>query len=537
MKNLFREMLIKLIDDTKVLNRTQWSQYLMVSEAAISQWLTGKTFPKSEHLRNILSYLNDFEDAKIQDSLYDFYEMSNLPVTESLPEDQQEKLRGVRSISDYINLADFYAFQVELSRVHGALKKEFIYLCTEFARSLKEFSSVNSERSDIRILRDALLKIENAHINEFFSKFIQEKVPELEVAEENPIEIPRDAKCSGEESIGSKIIKPLHNLKSIYRMDAPNSGPEYKCEIFMLHFDENRGQKIEIPEIEAEEIVFYKIGGECEWIFKDSETLDFRSNNIGWLKCNQKLDSKAVLPKSQLNIHKSGYGVLILYNESGIKFESGFNSEKSNHYSHSHYFDYYINKLPSKKVDYISLFKTSMSNAVFDLNKFSNTVWEEIYLNSIFEKWPAFRESVISLKLINVPAHRKKEKAVRLSSHYGYEIIIPIYSSLNILTYQSPMDNNNHEDLLVNIDSPEVIRTEINGLHKAGCANLYVLNCEVPHYFYGGDQDTICLNFKIKRHTVTNAVDGNLIIKNPIVDIDNPNKFYEKTILRDNFVG
>jgi len=533
MKNLFKEVLVKLIDDTKVMSRAKWSQYLLVSEAAISQWLNGKTIPKSEHLRNIISYLENFETQEIQNALYDFYDVADMPVTISLNEDVQDKFRGFPTISDYISSSDLYAFQVELSRVHGTLKKDVLYLCSEFVRSLKDLTKVNSERLDIQILHEALLKIEKNHITDFLGNFIEEKASEPDIVPENLIDTSKVVVDDKTDNTLKHTNKALHNLRSIYRMDDPENGSEYKCEILMLAFNSHNFQEVNIPEIEAEEIVFYKVDGECEWLFDNSETLDFTKNNIGWFKSKQKLDTKSFFPKSRLKIKKNGYGILVLYNESGIRFEDHYKPQKRVTYSHYSHFDYFINALPNRKVEYINLFK-NLQNKRFSKKRLS--ISEEVYLNSIFDKWPGFRDSVISLKLVNIPAWKKGQKEVLLNSHFGYGVIIPIYSSLNVFTCRLPLENNSVDELRVSIDNPEIVKTEIESIHKSGNANLYVLNCEIPHYIMGGEHDTICLYFQIKRHSVTNIVDGNLIIRNPIIDIDNPTKFYEKTILRDNFV-
>lgn len=74
----FALLLRRLLDETDIFSRSQWAEFLNVSEAAISQWVTDKTVPRAELLRMIVELIRSVDDAP-HEPLREFEKMAAKP--------------------------------------------------------------------------------------------------------------------------------------------------------------------------------------------------------------------------------------------------------------------------------------------------------------------------------------------------------------------------------------------------------------------------------------------------------------------------
>src|ERR1700741_4381421 len=80
----FAASLRRLLDETVTFNRREWSKFLNVSAAAISQWITDKTIPRPETLRLIVEFVRSVKDAP-PEPLQQFEAMSANPSVDVSP--------------------------------------------------------------------------------------------------------------------------------------------------------------------------------------------------------------------------------------------------------------------------------------------------------------------------------------------------------------------------------------------------------------------------------------------------------------------
>lgn len=80
----FAASLRRLLDETGIFDRREWSRFLNVSGAAISQWLTDKTIPRPETLRMIVELVRSNKNAP-REPLQQFDAMSANPSVEVSP--------------------------------------------------------------------------------------------------------------------------------------------------------------------------------------------------------------------------------------------------------------------------------------------------------------------------------------------------------------------------------------------------------------------------------------------------------------------
>ncbi len=80
----FAASLRRLLDETGIFDRREWSRFLNVSGAAISQWLTDKTIPRPETLRMIVELVRSNKNAP-REPLQQFDAMSANPSLEVSP--------------------------------------------------------------------------------------------------------------------------------------------------------------------------------------------------------------------------------------------------------------------------------------------------------------------------------------------------------------------------------------------------------------------------------------------------------------------
>ena len=80
----FAASLRRLLDETGIFSRREWSRFLNVSKAAISQWITDNTVPRPETLRMIVELVRSIKDAP-PEPLQQFDAMSANPSVDVSP--------------------------------------------------------------------------------------------------------------------------------------------------------------------------------------------------------------------------------------------------------------------------------------------------------------------------------------------------------------------------------------------------------------------------------------------------------------------
>lgn len=487
METLFSIALLNLIDSSGIFTRSQWSQYLLVTEAAISQWLTGKTIPKSDHLKNILLFLENFETDDVRKYLLDFYEMADKPIKETLNEDFQSRFKGVSTISDYISSSYLNSFQVEMTRMNCAVKREFIFLCTAFAKVIKNKSSDMKLSEDLWMFKSALQNIGS------------DKLMGLVLDSINEIKM-HDFNVSPDESSPSDADREISTdhakaVKSVYKIE-DRITPGFNCEIFYLDFQKSINGKIKLPPIKANEIFLYKIKGKFNWVFDGYGKFDFLENDLGRFRMN----TGVMFPPSDLEIVDDGFGFLILCEGA----------------SDTQYMERYINQLygNSKILDLLPKVENiskdflpfdcvlgKLPKTEFEFNKIINNegvtkqyLFNQAYFNPFGDRFSMFLDSFVSLKFLIVSKMHLHEKVIALENSSSSEIIVPLFSSVKALTYNM-QELENREALMVDSNDPNIVETEIPGIKEANNSpNIFMLRSGTYYKLLSEkDEKTVCM--------------------------------------------
>ncbi|HVU98722.1 MAG TPA: sigma factor [Puia sp.] len=178
METLFKIALSNLLDKTGIYSRFEWASYLLVSEPAISQWTNGRTLPKAEHLSSILLFLENYDRKDVQQYVYEFYQMADLPIEKTLEESLQDRYGKYQTITEYISLTYQDALNIEVSDLNGLFRKHFYYLCSYFARALKDVKSDFNEVEASFVLSKALSAITERNFQQLItSKLVEQSSP------------------------------------------------------------------------------------------------------------------------------------------------------------------------------------------------------------------------------------------------------------------------------------------------------------------------------------------------------------------------
>src|SRR5438067_7899875 len=107
----FAKILRRLLDETGIFNRKEWSDFLGITPSAISQWLHDETMPRPELLRMIVGLVKS-SDGVPRDVLEDFESMASKPADQVLPPGR--RLEG--SINAYLVSPVLNGFMRDLRR-------------------------------------------------------------------------------------------------------------------------------------------------------------------------------------------------------------------------------------------------------------------------------------------------------------------------------------------------------------------------------------------------------------------------------------
>lgn len=177
----FKDTIATLMDGTGIYTRSQWAEYLLVSESAISQWTTGRTLPRAENINRILLFLEPYKGLNyvVRYALHDFYILIDRPIEQSLGPQLAESYSRYRTLTHYLTEQLMEAFMVELEGLPGKLHKDIIYTCTALLRAtytaLQEGSIAEVER-----LPQALKLLNEERIQDLLKGLMIQKIDEID---------------------------------------------------------------------------------------------------------------------------------------------------------------------------------------------------------------------------------------------------------------------------------------------------------------------------------------------------------------------
>lgn len=119
--SLFASTLRRLLDETGVFTRSEWAEFLHVTESAISQWVCDNTLPRAEHLRKIMWVLRTADDVPAR-IIAAFDQMAAMPADEVSP---HRKNLG-STVGDYMINPLLDAFLRDLRRLDPPAREKFL---------------------------------------------------------------------------------------------------------------------------------------------------------------------------------------------------------------------------------------------------------------------------------------------------------------------------------------------------------------------------------------------------------------------------
>lgn len=122
----FAEVLRRLLDDTGIFDRKEWSEFLGITPSAISQWLHDETMPRPELLRMIVGLVKRSDDVP-REVLEAFESMASKPADQVLPPGR--RLEG--SINAYMVSPLLNGFTRDLQRLQPTDQEKVLLRASE----------------------------------------------------------------------------------------------------------------------------------------------------------------------------------------------------------------------------------------------------------------------------------------------------------------------------------------------------------------------------------------------------------------------
>jgi transcriptional regulator with XRE-family HTH domain len=122
----FAEILRRLLDDTDIFDRKEWSEFLGITPSAISQWLHDETMPRPELLRMIVGLVKS-SDGVPREVLEAFESMASKPADQVLPPGR--RLEG--SINAYMVSPLLHGFMRDLQRLRTTDQEKVLLRASE----------------------------------------------------------------------------------------------------------------------------------------------------------------------------------------------------------------------------------------------------------------------------------------------------------------------------------------------------------------------------------------------------------------------
>jgi hypothetical protein len=102
--------------------------------------------------------------------------MADKPISETIDPDLLERYLKFRTITEYISSAYLYPFLVELSELSGYFRKEFLYACSAFIRSVNELARDCSEGENADIFVKVLRSLTDETIGKCLTQSMDAQV-------------------------------------------------------------------------------------------------------------------------------------------------------------------------------------------------------------------------------------------------------------------------------------------------------------------------------------------------------------------------
>jgi transcriptional regulator with XRE-family HTH domain len=131
-RSVFATTLTKLLDETNLFNRREWSEFLNVSQPAVSQWVNDKTIPEPDLLQMILRVLRE-SDGVPREPLDDFEALMVRPFADISP-------HGTRldpTLGDYLLRPLLKGFFRLYDPLPANLKREVLNEASQLCRALR----------------------------------------------------------------------------------------------------------------------------------------------------------------------------------------------------------------------------------------------------------------------------------------------------------------------------------------------------------------------------------------------------------------
>lgn len=139
-KSRFATVLSALLDRTDLFTRSEWSEFLKVTPAAISQWVNDKTVPSPELLRMIIGVLRE-SDGVPQELLLEFDHLARRPSKEISPHGD----RLDRTLGDYLLRPLLKGFFGVYEPLPAELKEKVLQEASQMCRALKRARRAQGE--------------------------------------------------------------------------------------------------------------------------------------------------------------------------------------------------------------------------------------------------------------------------------------------------------------------------------------------------------------------------------------------------------
>ena len=128
----FVSLLRRMLDESGIFSRSEWAEYLRVSEPAISQWLNDHTMPKAEHLRKIIWTLRN-KDNVPKNLITEYESLLELSAHEVTPHFN----RIGNTLGEYVISPLVQTFLMDLKRLNPTEQEKLLLLASERCAEVK----------------------------------------------------------------------------------------------------------------------------------------------------------------------------------------------------------------------------------------------------------------------------------------------------------------------------------------------------------------------------------------------------------------
>lgn len=147
--NTLANCIEKLLDETQVFKRKEWSAHLSISEPAMSQWTQGETCPRADILQRIIDVIKIHGDTKITQKILDeFNTMSLLPIEKVT---SRKSFKGAPNIASWLASQQVAVLKFKIAKIPASQQGDVI---KQISNLLDTISSMKGESKINQILED-----------------------------------------------------------------------------------------------------------------------------------------------------------------------------------------------------------------------------------------------------------------------------------------------------------------------------------------------------------------------------------------------